>query len=72
MMSLATILSILVLTAAAMVLGAWFLWRRGGSRLQVALMLLLAVVIAANVAIWVVPDSAGNAPVDSVGQATTG
>lgn len=59
-----TILSILVLAALAMLLGAIAWWRRGMRR-QAGLMLLLAVVIAVNVAIWVVPDGNGRAPVDA-------
>ncbi|WP_296677579.1 hypothetical protein [Novosphingobium sp.] len=58
-----TILSILVLTAIAMTLGAAAWWRQG-RRKQAALMLALAAVIAGNVAIWVVPDGSGAAPVD--------
>ena len=50
-----TALSLLVLTAAALVLGAAWLWRRGGSRQQVVLMLVLAAILAANVAIWTLP-----------------
>ncbi|MFM5885473.1 MAG: hypothetical protein ACKOQ3_09160 [Novosphingobium sp.] len=59
-----TILSILVLAAIAMVLGAIAWWRRG-MRKQAALMLVLALVIAGNVAIWVLPDASGKAPVNA-------
>lgn len=52
-------LSLLVLTAAALVLGAGWLWRRGGSRKQIVLMLVLAVILAANVAIWTLPAPGG-------------
>lgn len=52
-------LSLLVLTTLALVLGAVFLWRRGGSRKQVLLMLVLAAVLAANVAIWTLPGASG-------------
>lgn len=52
-------LSLLVLTALALVLGAAWLWRRGGSRKQVALMLVLAAVLAINVAIWTLPGPQG-------------
>lgn len=58
-MNSATVLSIVMLAALALVLGAVVLWRRGGSRLQVALMLVLAAIMAANVAIWVVPTRGG-------------
>lgn len=54
-----TALSLAVLMAIVLPLGALALWRRGGSRKQVALMLVLAVILAANVAIWVIPDRHG-------------
>ncbi|MBA4161721.1 MAG: hypothetical protein C0515_06525 [Novosphingobium sp.] len=54
-----TVLSIMVLACLALVLGALALWRRGGQRRQVVLMLALAVIVAANVAIWVVPNQQG-------------
>lgn len=57
---MATALSLLVLTIIALVGGAWFLWRRGGARKQVALMLVLAAVMAINIGIWTLPDSGGN------------
>jgi hypothetical protein len=59
---MATVLSILVLLALALVAGAVVLWRRG-ARKQAALMLLTAGVAALNVAIWTVPDASGDAPV---------
>ncbi|HEX8056204.1 MAG TPA: hypothetical protein VF481_06060 [Novosphingobium sp.] len=52
-------LSLLVLTALALVAGAFWLWRRGGSRKQVVLMVVLAVVMAVNVVIWTLPTSGG-------------
>lgn len=52
---MATIVSIMMLAAFALVAGAISLWRRGASRRQIALMLGVALVIVANVAIWVVP-----------------
>jgi len=51
-----------MLATIAMVIGAAVLWRRGGSRLQVALMLLVAAIMAGNVAIWTWPDASGKAP----------
>ncbi len=62
-MASGTVLSILMLAAIAMVAGAVILWRRRGASKQVWLMLVLAVVLAANVAIWVVPSGDGTAPV---------
>ena len=58
---MATVLSILMLAAVALVAGAVYLWRRGASRLQVALMLVMALVMAINVAIWTLPGG-DNAP----------
>lgn len=63
-----TVLSIMVLAALALVLGAAWLWRRGGARKQAGLMLLLAAILAGNVAIWTVPDASGKRPLDSAPQ----
>ena len=60
---MALVLSILMLAMLALVLGAIVLWRRGGSRKQVALMLVLAGVMAVNVAIWTLPGRDGQAPI---------
>lgn len=57
-----TVLSILVLAAFALVAGAAMLWRRGGSRKQIGLMLLLAAIMIVNIGIWTLPDGSGNAP----------
>ena len=59
-----TVLSILVLAALALLAGAFLLWRRQGAVKQVWLMILLAVIMLANVAIWTVPYNDGAAPVD--------
>lgn len=59
---MAIAMSLAVLSAFALVLGAWAVWRRGGSRRQVVLMLVMAAVMAANVAIWTVPDRTGKSP----------
>lgn len=61
-----TVLSIVVLAAMALLAGAWFLWRRGGSKRQVFMMILLALIMVANVAIWTVPDASGEAPLAQV------
>jgi hypothetical protein len=53
----------MVLAAIALVLGSAYLWRREGMRKQAVLMLIMAVVMAANVAIWAWPDANGNAPI---------
>ncbi|WP_067737256.1 hypothetical protein [Novosphingobium naphthalenivorans] len=52
-------LSLLVLTALALVLGAVVLFRREGYRKQAALMLTLAIVMAINIAIWTLPTPDG-------------
>ncbi len=65
-MTIDTILSILALAVVGLVIGAIALWRRGGRKKQVWLMLLLAAVAAANIAIWIVPDATGLAPVDQL------
>lgn len=56
---LSAALSLMVLAVIALVGGAAWLWRRGGARKQMALMLVLAAVLAVNVAIWAVPDERG-------------
>ena len=44
------------------------LWRRTGATRNALLMVLLAVVALANVAIWVLPDAGGDAPLDKLEQ----
>lgn len=61
---MSTILSILVLAAIAMIVGAFLLWRKQGATKQVWLMLVLAAVMVVNVLIWTLPDAGGVAPVD--------
>lgn len=63
-----TVLAILVLTAIALLLGAFFLWRRGGAMRQVVLMVILAMVAIVNVAIWTLPTASGDAPLAQVKQ----
>lgn len=52
-------LSLLSLTVVALLAGAFYLWRRGVSGPRVLLMVVLAAVLAANVAIWVIPTRNG-------------
>jgi len=56
------VLSILVLAVIALLLGAFVAWRYGRPKRQIMLMLLLAVVMILNVAIWTLPDKSGEAP----------
>lgn len=63
-MGVDTVLSLLALLCLALVLGAVALWRRQGFGKQVVLMLVLAAVVAGNIAIWVVPGSSGKALVN--------
>ncbi|WP_156839347.1 hypothetical protein [Novosphingobium aquimarinum] len=58
-------LSLLVLATILLGLGAAYLWRREGLRRQAVLMLVLAAVMAANVAIWAIPNEAGQSLVNS-------
>ena len=60
------VLSLVVLAAIALIIGAWYLRRRGAPIRQVSLMLILAVVMIANVLIWTIPDDSGVAPVQAV------
>ena len=62
-MALGTVLSILMLACLALLIGAFVFYRRRGLVKQVWLMTVLAVVLAINVAIWVVPSDGGTAPV---------
>lgn len=59
-----TVLSIVMLAAVALLAGAVWLWRRQGPIKQVWLMVLLAVIMLVNVAIWTLPDEDGAAPMD--------
>ena len=61
-----TILSVLVLVTIALQLGAFFLWRRGGARRQVVLMVVLAVVAIINIGIWTIPDASGENPLAQI------
>jgi drug/metabolite transporter superfamily protein YnfA len=58
------ILAIMVLAALALLAGAWFQWRREGPGKQVWLMVILALIMLVNVAIWTVPNKNGAAPAD--------
>ncbi len=61
------VLSLLMLAAFALLAGAYFLWRRSGDTKRPLLMVVLAIIAVVNIAIWTVPDSSGEAPVDAAG-----
>ncbi|MEQ1538424.1 MAG: hypothetical protein ABL928_05825 [Sphingorhabdus sp.] len=58
------VLSIGMLAGFALIWGAWCMWRREGVGQKMFLMLVAALVIFANVAIWTVPDGQGRALVE--------
>ena len=61
-----TVLSIVMLAAVALVIGAVWLFRKGGHRKQAVLMLVLAVVMGVNLVIWLAPASDGAAPASKI------
>jgi hypothetical protein len=60
---LALTLSLMMLAVFALIAGALVLWRRG-ERKRPALMAVLVAILIVNVAIWTVPDTSGEAPID--------
>ncbi len=60
------VLSIVMLAALALVAGAVVLWRRTGEVRNPALMVLLAAIAVANVLIWTLPSSGGQAPIEQI------
>lgn len=64
------VLSITVLAALLLLVAAFFLWRRTGNAKNALLMVLLAAIALVNVAIWTLPDAAGEAPLDKLEQGT--
>ena len=63
-MNVDTVLSIVMLAAIALIVGAIVLWRRTGEVRKPALMVLLALIAMGNVLIWIVPAPDGVAPID--------
>ncbi len=57
------ILSIVMLAAFALILGGGYLLYKG-TRKQGVLMIVLAFVMMANAAIWVIPDAEGGSPLE--------
>lgn len=64
------VLSIVMLAAGALIVGAFVLWRKGAPPKQPLLMVLLAVIAVVNVLIWTLPGSSGEAPLDQVREVT--
>lgn len=62
------VISIILLSAIALAIGAFVLWRKGITR-QAMLMGVLAFVMFANVAIWLVPMADGEAPIEAAQEA---
>ena len=58
---MATVLSVMMLVALALLGGAWVLWRKRGAAKQATLMLVSAAVMIVNVLIWTIPDDSGTA-----------
>jgi hypothetical protein len=65
-MSTDFVLSLVMLTAAALVAGAFVYWRRTGTVKQPALMVLLAIIAVINVLIWTIPTRDGAAPLETI------
>ena len=62
-------LSLVVLAAVALVAGAIFLYRKGKHK-QAGLMVLLAVIMALNVAIWTIPTPGGDSLANAAARAS--
>ena len=60
------ILSIATFAGFLLLFGAWKRWRSNGASQQMWLMIVAALVIFANIAIWVVPDDKGQSLVSGV------
>jgi len=60
------VLSLVMLTAIALVAGAFAYWRRTGAVKQPVLMVLLAAIALINVLIWTIPTRDGRAPLEQV------
>jgi hypothetical protein len=60
------VLSVVMLTAVALVAGAFVYWRRTGTVKQPTLMVLLAIIAVLNVLIWTIPTRDGTAPLDTI------
>ncbi len=66
------VLSIVMLAAILLIVGAYALWRRTGVAKQPALMVILALIAIANILIWTVPTSDGTSPIEQAEAAGEG
>ncbi|WP_369880803.1 hypothetical protein [Erythrobacter sp. KY5] len=69
-MTVDLVLSIVMLAAILLLLGAYAMWKRTGEAKQPALMVVLAIVAIANVLIWTIPNSDGSSPMGSAPDAS--
>ncbi|MGY6552696.1 MAG: hypothetical protein ACXIT4_12520 [Erythrobacter sp.] len=60
------VLSLVMLTAVALLAGAVIYWRRTGAVKQPVLMVLLAIIAIINVLIWTIPDKDGETPLETI------
>jgi len=56
------VLSLVMLTAILLILGAAFLWHRTREAKQPTLMVVLALIALGNVLIWTIPTDDGTSP----------
>ena len=64
-------LGLVLLIMAALLAGAYFLWRRTGEATKPVLMVVLAVIALINVLMWTVPLDDGAAPIEKFNAAET-
>lgn len=63
------VLLLVMVAAFALVVGAFFMWRRTGELKQPALMVVLAVIAVGNVLIWTIPSADGTSPIEQLEKA---
>ena len=66
------VMSIVTLSAIALIVGAVVLWRRTGEIRNPALMVVLALIAIGNVLIWTIPAADGTSPMERADEAGTG
>ncbi len=65
-------LSLVMLAALALLVGAFALWRQTGDATKPVLMIILAAVAVVNVLIWTLPGADGIAPIEKIEEAGDG